>query len=261
MAAGKWPMDTRSLSSGDLELQAVRLVLESLNLYGRLAHQRILLHTDSTVAAAAITKGGSMSQPIQAALYELFWFCMRWHITLVPAWIPREENTLADALSKRGGEACDWQLHPRIFNDIRDAWGPFTVDLFASDTNRQFEPYYTQYHTPYTHGVNAFAQAWPGTSWCNPPFAVMGRALRHAAMCRARIALIAPFWPGAPWWHEIIENDYIFKPCVWACVALPQVPWLFLDGHGVGRRPAWHSLALLLDFASPNPGFVRIPAL
>ncbi|GLC48086.1 hypothetical protein PLESTB_000713500 [Pleodorina starrii] len=259
-AAGPWLFDTRGSSSGFLEINAALNVLRSLNKDGLLVNQRILLHTDSQVADSALRKGGSMSDAIQSACFNVFWFCIQNNINLVTTWIPREHNQLADDLSKRD-DACDWKLHPEVFEAIGQEWGPFSVDLFASDHNHQMRPYYTFLHTLGTAGVNAFTMQWPRGAWCNPPFTVMSRVLAHAALCRTAMTLIAPVWPGAVWWPSLVENEFIFRPFVRGCWVLPRRPDLFLDRRGVGHLPKWAMVALQLDFSCDCPYAVSVPTL
>jgi ribonuclease HI len=264
LSSGRWNFDTRGVSSAYIELRAIHNVMLSLNREGLLHGQRVLVHTDSQVSDAVLKKGGSTKLDLQRACYDIMWYCIEQKISLVSTWIPRNWNTVADALSK-GEESCDWMLNPHYFRDIANAWGPFAVDLFASATNHQFRPYFSWFHTPTCAGVNAFAFDWPSTSWCNPPFAVIGRVIRHASNCRTRMALIVPFWPMSAWWHLLIENEYVFQPFVWACAKLPKVPDLFLGGAYGNTRPAfapgWETLALLLDFSKSCPCAIQVPNL
>ncbi len=218
-ASGRWAMDTRGLSSGYLEMLSIYHVLRSINKDNFLNGQRVLLHTDSTVAMSVLRKGGSMVPNIQSVCFDLLWYCLEHHIKLVATWIPRIMNVLSDSLSKRQ-ELCDWQLNPLVFLSLWERWGPFSVDLFASDTNYQFLPYFSYMYSPHALAVNAFTQFWPATAWCNPPFAVIGRALMHAALCKTRVAMLVPFWPGASWWHQLVENECVFNSNVWGCVPL-----------------------------------------
>ncbi|GLC53133.1 hypothetical protein PLESTB_000711700 [Pleodorina starrii] len=263
-ASGRWDIGDEGDSVPLLELKAMFNVLKSVNREGLLMGQRVLVHTDSSVADAVVRKGGSTVAALQGACYDILWYCIEHKINLVTTWIPREWNKLADALSK-GEEFCDWMLNRQVFADLARTWGPFAVDLFASATNHQIPSYFSWFATPTCAGVNAFAHEWPRTSWCNPPFAVMGRVLAHAKACRTRVALVAPFWPGAPWWHMLVENDYAFKPFVWACARLPRIPNLFYTGPpGSARKafvPGWETVALLLDFAQDCSHVVEVPQL
>ncbi len=76
MAAGLWLVDTRGLSSGFLEMQAILNVLRSINADGLLNGERVLLHTDSQVADTVLRKGGSMAADIEQACFIIFWYCL-----------------------------------------------------------------------------------------------------------------------------------------------------------------------------------------
>ncbi|GIL54539.1 hypothetical protein Vafri_10020 [Volvox africanus] len=153
-------------------MKAIYKVIESINHDGIIDGQRVLLHTDSEVTFATLTKWGSMVPNTQDVCVDLFWYCLRHKIALLATWIPREMNTLADSLSKRN-YACDWKLCPDVFQHLNTVWGPFMLDLFATDENFQLEPYYTFHYTTRTHGVNAFTHHWQSRAWCNPPFRII----------------------------------------------------------------------------------------
>ena len=53
-----------------------------------------------------------------------------------PEWIPRAENELADYFS-RLIDFDDWMLHPAMFQILKNKWGAYTVDRFASRQNSQ----------------------------------------------------------------------------------------------------------------------------
>lgn len=263
-SAGRWDFETRGRSSTFLELLGVWNVLRSLNAGGQLSGQRILINTDNQGVFGIISKAGSMVPDIQDVCMELFWYAIEHQMLLLANWIPRESNTLADALSKVDSSS-DWMLNQREFQVLQQRWGPFEVDLFASATNHLLPRYFSHFYTPSCAGVNAFTQVWPSTSWCNPPFSLMGRVLEHAKHCSCRMALVVPFWPGAAWWHRLVENEYAFRGFVWDCVILPPVHDLFLGGsygNTVARRaPGWHTMALLTDFRRECPYVVRVPNL
>ena len=265
VASGRWDFDTTSASSTALELRAMLHVVQSVNQAGRLDNQRVLIRTDSQCAAAVLNKGGSRAPALHELCLELFWYCIERGIHLVAEWIPRTENVLADDLSKRL-ESCDWMLNPQVFAQLQQLWGPFHIDLFASHTNHLLPRYYSFHHTPDCVGVNAFAYHWGRSCWCNPPFAIIGRVLQHAALCGARMCMIVPFWPGSVWWPALVrDGGRLFRPFVWACEVLTQQRDLFLGGaHGntvPQATPQWRSMALLLDFRFPKRTPVSVPLL
>lgn len=270
IASGKWDFETKARSSTWLELLGMLNVLQSLNMGGRLIGQRVLIRTDSQPARDILVKGGSVVPAIQDVCMPLLWFCIEQGIDLLLEWVPRELNEFADALSKHqdyGG----WVLNPARFAELATLWGSdgrFTVDLFASATDHQMVPYYSYHYTPTCAGVNAFAHEWPmapEVAWCNPPFAIIGRVLAHAAACRARLCLVAPFWPRAVWWPRLIAGRTLFNKFVHAVHVFGRSTDLFnLDGgmpvHG-GLPPKWNTMALLMDFGADAPQHIPVPPL
>ena len=73
------------------------------------------------------------------------------HSKLGPEWIPRELKVTADLLSKVM-DLNDWMLNPKGFQQVDIAWGPHTIDDFASFQNCQLPSFYS--HT-WKHGLGA----------------------------------------------------------------------------------------------------------
>lgn len=61
--------------------------------------------------------------------------CQKKGLDIVPAWVPRAANQLADMYSK-STDGDDWVIHNAVFRDLDKIWGKFTVDRFASSANR-----------------------------------------------------------------------------------------------------------------------------
>jgi hypothetical protein len=78
------------------------------------------------------------------------------NITLNVEWVPREENALADELSKLI-IPDDAMLSRSFFRQLELRWGTDTVDLFSSGTNNQCGRFYSLHRCRWTAGVNAFA--------------------------------------------------------------------------------------------------------
>jgi hypothetical protein len=81
-----------------------------------------------------IVNRGSPRLKLNALARELFWFGLEHRITLNVEWVPREENTLADELSKLL-IPDDYMLSRAVFRRLEDRFGSHSVDLFASGIN------------------------------------------------------------------------------------------------------------------------------
>ena len=81
-----------------------------------------------------IVNRGSPRVNINEMARDLFWLCVERDITIKMEWVPREENALADELSKLLIPS-DWMVGRSIFGRREERWGSHTLDLFASSDN------------------------------------------------------------------------------------------------------------------------------
>ena len=262
IAKGIWTGDIIFDHSTMQELFAVYNTLLSFNRHSELAGKRILLKTDNQAVFYIINKAGSRDDHVHDLCKTLTWYCIHNDISLVASWIPRDLNTFADFYSKLT-DPGDWMLDPTIFRILSQLWGPYEIDIFASYENHQLPRYYSRYFTPTCTGVDAFSQPWGRHGWCNPPFALVGRAILYGRSCKARMCLICPFTPSAPWWPLLCLDGRVFQSFVHAVRILHKRPNLFLPGnmaHAYANRvPRWDCLALLVDFLTPSPHHVWVP--
>ena len=103
-----------------------------------------------------ILNRGSPRLKLNALARELFWYGLEHRITLNVGWVPREQNTLADELSKML-ILDDFMLSRAVFRRLEDRFGSHSVDLFASGNNCQYAKFYSLHWCKGSVGVNAFA--------------------------------------------------------------------------------------------------------
>ena len=139
--------------------------------------RRVLLQVDNMNMARCVHKGSRIPS-LSAILKELFWFWLSISVSLQLVWVPRAENSEADALWKLE-DTDDWQLNPAIFEELNIKWHRHTVDRFASDLNALCPRFFSRFYTPGCEGVDAFAHHWGRgeNNWINPPFGLIGRTL------------------------------------------------------------------------------------
>ena len=145
--------------------------------------------------------------------------CTKYHIVLTPVWIPREENHLADYLSKVT-DVDDWGIQPQWVTTL---WGPFTIDQFATWYNTKCNRFNSRFWNPICEGINAFSLNWQGeNNWVVPPPSQIVRAWKHFQICKARGVLIIPLWKGAVFWPCLCPDGIHSAKCVTDWVALPE---------------------------------------
>ena len=255
-AHGYFTAEQRALSSGAREMIAISAAISSFLPVLRGHH--VTLYKDST-NCEAICDHGSRRAHLQKIAISVFNMCRAHDVDLKVVWVPREQNQLADALSK-WVDTEDWMLRGELFQHLDRMWGPHTVDRFASDKNHLLPVFNSKFWCPGSAGVDAFALNWQGANnWCNPPFSLIGRVLTHMRMQGAVGTVIVPFWPKRPWWPLLEPRAGLWAPFVTAWWLFPNMQSVFLpgpdSGNTVGRgAPGWRVFALRVDF---RPGYQR----
>ena len=122
-----------------------------------------------------IVNRGSPRLKLNALARELFWFGLEHRISLVVEWVPREENTLADELSKLL-IPDDFMIGRTHFRRLELRFGPHTIDLFASGDNNLCDRLYSLHWCMRSGGVNVFAYDWSEEiAWIHCPYMMVGR--------------------------------------------------------------------------------------
>jgi hypothetical protein len=210
-----------------------------------------------------VVNRGSPRLKLNELARELFWFGLEHRITLNVEWVPREENALADELSKLI-IPDDAMLCRDFFRLLERRWGAHSVDLFSSGTNNQCSRFYSLHWCRGTAGVNAFAFDWSGESaWVHCPYRMIGRVWRKLRHDGAAASVLVPRWESATWWGLVLPDAAHFSEEVVDWVWLPRKdPGLFIPGGAPGGRdvlpPEWPFMAVRVDF-SPGADRRRIP--
>ena len=240
LARGFWTPHERRQHITLLETRAVRLVVESMLRIAapRIRSQHVALYEDNMAVTYMLANWVSKSPEIMAEIRQIDQLLDSASILLdTPRWLPSEENTVADDLS-RLADRGDWRLRRSIFLALDRDWGPHTVDRFATALNRQLPRYNSAWADPQTAGVDAFAQLdWAEHhNWCNPPWALLDRLAQHLDETGASATVVAPFWPAQAWFQRLQDLATEWR-------RLPAAPDLFQPGRplpqGALRAPAW----------------------
>jgi hypothetical protein len=121
----------------------------------------VLARGDALNVFFILLKGGSQAEHLQEICLRVFWFWLEHSIELVLNWILREQNLLADYMSKVQ-EVDDFSLQPSVLVSILRDFGPSDVDRFASAHNAQLPVFQSEYWCPEFVVVNAFTFSWTG---------------------------------------------------------------------------------------------------
>ena len=151
-----------------------------------------------------------MKPDLQYFAKEVFHFCFENRIALKVEWIPREQNSLADEISREADlvDIEDWGITDAFFKILNTNFGPFTLDAFANFYNAKVKRFFSLFHCPGSSGVDAFSQNWENDNvLLVPPVNAVGKALSYLVSCKCKGVLIVPRWPSSYFW-PLIQNDF-----------------------------------------------------
>lgn len=192
-------------SSNWRELSAI---LHALRLYASLLPAKVLLiMSDNTTALACIRNQGSRNSVLNAIATQIWEIAVHHNIRLLVEYIPGADNSEADRLSRWVvRDPTGWQLHPVVFAHLTEVWGPFSIDLFASETNHLLPRFFSWIASDEAEGIDCFRHPWPKGAFAHPTPSLIGRVLEKVKREAVQdLVLIAPSWPTAPWWPDILR--------------------------------------------------------
>ena len=231
-----WSKSQSLMSSTWRELKAVELALNSFA--ASLSGKAVRWHTDNQNCVKIVQKGSTKSH-LQSLAFSIFSICIEYAISLDIVWIPREDNTKADYLSKII-DYDDWQTTIEFFQLIDSMWGPHTVDRFASAQNTKLKRYNSLFWYQTSESVDAFSQSWQlENNWLVPPINLVSRAIKHILLCRAHGTLIVPKWPSAAFWTMLFDENMKYREHVTDVLEFAPNQNVFC--HGLNTRSLFGS--------------------
>jgi hypothetical protein len=244
-------------SSTYRELLGVTRCLQSLVL--QCQGKFVVLQTDAMNLLGIINRGSS-KLPLNTLARELFWFCIEFNIRLIIEWVPREENEVADEISK-WLIPDDNAISIPYFNMLNLRWGPHTCDLFSSNMNNLCSKFYSLHWCRDTSGVNCFGFDWSDDNcWIHPPFRIIGKIWRKLMRHGCKATIIIPLWTSSTWWRLIAPDSVHLSNYVVDWLWVPRNdPYVFVPNSASGSRstpaPNWQLMALRVDFSIESAAF------
>ncbi len=228
-AGGAWPTRMKKLPINVLELEAIRRGLEVL--LHDIVDTHVLVETDNVTAAAYVNKmGGVVSKRCRVRAVLIWEWLLARNSWATSRYLPGEDNTVADELSRKLTDGMEWQLRPDIFLRIYVEFDSEPqVDLFASPSNSQLPDFYTFEPNDMAIGTDAFLYDWSQyrLTYAFPPFSVLARMAQKIRSDRAEVLAILPVWPTAAWWASmlgLLVSDPVMLPASRTLLTLPSQP-------------------------------------
>ena len=203
-AAGFWDPHMSAAPSNAREMMAV--IMAILSFKEQLVNKSIQILTDNVTTATYIMNLGGASPGMSTMVSNLWTICYKLGINLTARYLAGKDNQTADELSRLQPQH-EWALHPAVFRKLDNMWGIHTIDRFASLENHLVQRYNSRFWDPHTSGVDALAQGdWQEhNNFINCPFNLINAVLDKLIQTRAEATIIAPLWPGRPWFRRLRE--------------------------------------------------------
>ena len=205
--SGRWRPQHVNLHINHKEFLALQFALQqNVDL---VQNRTVLWEVDNTTALAYVrNEGGTKDWPLCQKVIHLLLWCHPLNITIVPKYVPSQENIVADRGS-RFLQVEDWFLLPRVTRRIFQLWGTPQVDLMATSQSNQVPAYFAfDRLDQFARGIDAFAQEWNFTlAYLFPPPPVILKCLNkiREAPPTSVFILILPWWPNKPWFPLALE--------------------------------------------------------
>ena len=184
-----------------------------------LVDQVVLHRTASVSTYAVIARGGSRkSARLTAMVRRILVYCLLHNITLASQYVGADViiNSGADLLSRQD-DASDCGLNKAVFGRLWRLWGPFTVDMFASNATVQCAPgtdrklpYWALFVDGMAKGVDALSASWEqegakGVLYAFPPVPLVGEVVQRVVAAGVKAVVVMPEWPAQWWWPLVLE--------------------------------------------------------
>jgi len=102
--------------------------------------------------------------------------------------------------------SVEWETPDGFFFEVSRLYGPFTLDVCATDENKKCNKFFTK-------ETDGLKQDWSGICWMNPPY---GREIKawmkkayNESLRGARVVCLVPARTDTAWWHDYAVKGHI----------------------------------------------------
>eukprot|EP01126_Amoeba_proteus_P041576 TRINITY_DN4476_c0_g4_i12.p1 TRINITY_DN4476_c0_g4~~TRINITY_DN4476_c0_g4_i12.p1 ORF type:complete len:530 (+),score=62.30 TRINITY_DN4476_c0_g4_i12:1276-2865(+) len=257
--AAEWSPQQSQLHNNTLETLAACQTIRNFVLQKKIEKGTILHQSDNMVAVSYLSKQGGRNPELSKPVQEVWELCLERGIEIRAQHVPGDQMTKdCDFLSRMHKKQSEWMLPKETFLALERMWGPFPVDLFATQFNNQIEKFMSFWKDPKAMAQDALNQIWPQNCYAFPPFILTGRILKKIRMEQLTVILITPLWESATWWPTIqslaIEVPVKLPPVLWdlnkrlVWLKWPIIGWkwrVFFPRHGQPKRSDYHQVCEL----------------
>lgn len=197
--------------------------------------------------------GGSKTLELQDLASWIYDMAEEHNYGIRATWVPRSLNERSDFNSHLNEfNHYDYSLTRETFGQLEHMFGPHSIDRFASDNSTQLPRYNTQYFSPKAEAFDAFSLHWGGdNNYIFPPPSLVGRALHHASLCKAKITIVYMQWYSRPYMQALRACEQTGHLLCSVCLGSSYQTLEYRDSDNESRYnhiPKGYVFASRLDF-------------
>ena len=192
--------------------EALALKNTLLSLGEKIANKRLHAQCDNQAVVFSWERQYSKCPELNAIFKEIFQIIFKQKCSLTLVYVGTSQNP-ADAPSRALSKA-DARLSKRAWLFIEHLFGPHTCDMFSLDSNAITDPtgsslrHFTPYLTPFSGGVDAFAQVYSPAEnyYAYPPFCLIPAVVRFVIQEGINCTLIFPDIRPLQSWFTLVHR-------------------------------------------------------
>jgi ribonuclease HI len=184
--------------------EAVALA-EALDVFNNSKYNNIQLVTDNQALYNSLKKGGSIRSMFGLTVNNILKQGIKNNVNYTYKWIPADNMTREDQLSRNFIMMDDWSIPQEIVHDCQKWMGTIEIDLFATAQNKIVPKFFSIIPQSGSLGIDSLSYNWrtikrKGHLWAHPPWKLIPQVLQKCLHDKVQIIIATPYRPTAHWW-------------------------------------------------------------
>lgn len=193
--------------------EALALKNAIISLGEKLGNSRIMARVDNKALVFAWNNQYGKNDELNKILKDIFQLTFNSNINLSVSYVHTSENPVDEP--SRNLSKSDASISKRTWWFLQYLFGPHKLDMFSIDSNTMLDedgkslPHFTPFPTPFSSGVDAFAQKYElgERYYAFPPFCLIPTGVNFILQERLSCTLVFPdFKPVQPWFPVVLAQ-------------------------------------------------------
>jgi len=193
---------------------------------------------DNTAAVSYISRQGGPMEHLSVLAENLWFWLLAQKSWILVRHLAGILNVRADKASRWRDDRQEWRLSDEAFGEVEQAFGPHTIDLFASRRNTQLPRFFSRWLDPDSAATDALKRPWlcEGNAYAHPPIAIIPQVIAKLKAEGSEITLVAPVWASQAWISDLLQlsvalprlllSETLVEPCLPTRHPISQPGWM-----------------------------------